>query len=288
MQLGFIGIGAMGEPMAKRFLDSGHPVYIYDVSEQAMQRLAASGAHPYNTPAEIAQHAEIVFLSLPNAQIVESTLRSMLGSPASVQTVVDLSSIPPDAARKFSALLKPLAVQYVDCPVSGGVGGAVDGTLTLMASGPKGTVEYLTPLLSVIGKKIRYLGEVGNGSAMKMVNNYMLACNMAAAAEALALGEKMGLDIPTMREMISTSSGRSFITENKVPNFIEKRNFAPGFAVDLQYKDLGIAEAAARSCAMPLFMGSAAAQLYQIARSKGFGTEDISSLIKICESWPEV
>lgn len=285
MKLGFIGIGAMGAPMALRLLEAGYDLSIYDVLSEAVEKLAAKGAKPCPSPLAVAQEAETLFMSLPNEKIVETTLSSLLGGKVSVSTVIDLSSISPAAARGFAELLKPAGVEYLDCPVSGGVGGAQKGTLTIMAGGDKDALAAVTPVLNVIGKKICHVGGVGSGSAIKLVNNYMLACNMATTAEALALGEKLGLDIASMREIVNTSSGRSFITENKVPGFIEKRDFTPGFTVNLQFKDLGIAQEAARVESMPLMMGGAAAQIYQMARARGYGGEDISSVIKICEEW---
>jgi 3-hydroxyisobutyrate dehydrogenase-like beta-hydroxyacid dehydrogenase len=180
-------------------------------------------------------------------------------------------------------MAKERGITYLDCPVSGGVGGAKAGTLTIMAGGPGQAVERLMPVFEVIGKNIHHIGDIGTGAGIKMINNFILGCNMAAVAEALVLGTKLGLNLDTMYEIIKTSSGRSFIIENKIPNFIKKRSFTGGFTVDLEYKDLGLALETAKQLAMPIPMGSTAAQVFETARAKGLGKEDITALIKIWE-----
>lgn len=289
MKIGMIGLGAMGLPIARCFLRDGYEVYAFDVSQKALETIEQDGAKPCANAAQVAAHAKIAFCSLPNAAIVEGVLKEVFAQEGlEIETWIDLSSIAPESAKKFAQLAEKQGISYMDCPVSGGVQGATAGTLTIMAGGSKETLEKVRPALNAIGKNIYHVGDVGAGSGMKMVNNFMLGCNMAAAAEALVLGSKIGLDLDTMYEIIKNSSGRSFIIENKVPNFIRKRTFSGGFAVDLAYKDLGLAMETAKHNCMPVYMGSTAVSMFETARAKGYGKEDITALLKVWEELMDV
>jgi 3-hydroxyisobutyrate dehydrogenase-like beta-hydroxyacid dehydrogenase len=284
MNIGFIGLGAMGLPIAENLFRGKHQVYAFDPSAEACNRAAASGLSVCDSVKETAGKARVIFFSLPNAAVVEQVIGELVQVlPSAPELAVDLSSIAPASARKFASILKTAGIGYADCPISGGVQGARDGTLTVMAGTDSKFLEILIPLFGLIGKKYYHIGEVGTGSAMKMVNNYLLGCNMAAAAEGLVLGAKLGLNTAVMQEVIQSSSGRSFITENKLPGFIMKRRFDGGFQVDLAYKDLGLSVESAKEIKMPIPMGSTAVQVFETARARGFGKEDISSLVKIWE-----
>lgn len=289
MKIGMIGLGAMGFPITKCLLKAGFEVYAFDVAEKALNEAAANGAHPCPDVAKVGAGAEIILCSLPNAAIVESVMQEALaGEELKAKVWIDLSSIAPESAKKFARMAAGREIEYMDCPVSGGVHGAESGTLTIMAGGPEETLEKARPVLEAIGKKIYHVGGVGAGSGMKMVNNFMLGCNMAAAAEALVMGSKIGLDLDTMYEIVKNSSGRSFIIENKIPNFISKRKFEGGFAIDLAYKDLGLAMETAKHLSMPVCMGSMAVQMFETARAKGYGREDITALLKVEEELMDV
>lgn len=283
MNIGFIGLGAMGLPMAENLLKGGHRILAHDPSPPAAARAEALGMTVCKSAAEAGQ-AETVFLSLPNAAIVEQAAVELTQArPPDLKTVIDTSSIAPASAIQTASILEKAGVRYADCPVSGGVQGARDGSLVVMVGADPATMERIAPLLALIGGKVHHVGGVGGGSAVKMINNFMLGCNMASAAEALVLGAKLGLDLAVMHEIIRNSSGRSFIIENKVPGFIMKRKFAPGFQIDLAYKDLGLSAESARQLGLPIPMGSAAIQVFETARAKGLGKEDISALVKIWE-----
>lgn len=289
MKIGMIGLGAMGFPITKCLLKAGFEVYAFDVAEKTLDEAAANGAHPCPDVAKVGAEAETILCSLPNAAIVESVMQEALaGEELKAKVWIDLSSIAPESAKKFARMAAGRGIEYMDCPVSGGVHGAESGTLTIMAGGPEETLEKARPALEAIGKKIYHVGGVGAGSGMKMVNNFMLGCNMAAAAEALVMGSKIGLDLDTMYEIVKNSSGRSFIIENKIPNFISKRRFEGGFAIDLAYKDLGLAMETAKHLSMPVCMGSMAVQMFETARAKGYGREDITALLKVEEELMDV
>lgn len=283
MMIGIVGLGAMGLPIAKRLLDAGYALKAFDTAAKAAAAAGEAGASLVDTAAEAARGVELLLMSLPNAAVVQKVLEEALPSCAAGMVIADLSSIAPESARSFAGLAAEYGVTYLDCPVSGGVGGASAGTLTVMVGGQREALEHVRPVLESFGKNIYHVGDSGSGSGVKMINNYLMGCNMAAAAEALVLGNKIGLELDTMYNIIQSSSGRSFIVENKIPNFIKKRSFDGGFAVDLEYKDLGLAVESAKKLNMPIPMGSMAVQVFEMARAKGYGKEDVTALLKVWE-----
>lgn len=284
--IGFIGLGAMGNPMAKNFVKNGYNVLVYDVSENAVEALAKEGAKRCDTVAELAESSEVIFASLPNGKIVESIMTGEAGVIASAKKgscIVDLSSVAPETSVRMYELAKKKEIAYLDAPVSGGVAGAGAGTLTIMVGGDREAFEKISTELYCIGKNVFYIGKTGNGDAMKIVNNLMLGCNMAALAEALTLGEKCGLDLETMNRIVSISSGRSYAQEAKMEKFIMPGTFEGGFAVALQHKDLTLALETAKKEKMPLPMTAAASQVYGLAEAMEYGRQDISVVTKMWE-----
>ncbi|WP_371373208.1 NAD(P)-dependent oxidoreductase [Sporomusa aerivorans] len=287
MNVGFIGIGAMGKPMAQNLLKSSElKLHVYDVNNAAMDELAAQGAAPCASPRELAAASTVIILMLPNAAIVESTLtgeQGVLAGGKAGQIIIDMSSVSAASTWKMAALAQAKGMAYVDAPVSGGVTGATAGTLTIMVGGETTAVQAVQPVLQKIGKKIYHVGGSGAGDSIKVVNNLLLGINMAAVAEALVLGVKSGLDPKVMLEIIKESSGRSYALEAKTANFILKNSFTAGFAIDLEYKDLDLAMETAKSLDMPLPVGAMAQQVFAMAKAKGLGKEDISAVIKVWE-----
>lgn len=286
MQVGFIGLGVMGKPMALNLLKAGHGLTVYDIMQPAVEELVQAGASAADSPKAVAQASECVITMLPNAAIVEATFlgeSGLLAGALAGQVFVDMSSVAPQTSQKMAGLAAAKGAGYVDAPVSGGAAGAAAGTLTIMAGGAQADVDAVWPLFEAMGKTIRHLGGVGAGDAVKMVNNLLLGVNMAALAEALVLGVKSGLSAETMYEAIRNSSGASYVLNAKMPNFIMKGAFAPGFAIDLQYKDLELAVQSAKAMALPLPMTGAAQQVFELARASGLGREDISSVIQVWE-----
>ena len=286
MRIGFIGIGAMGKPMALNLLKAGHELYVFDVVAAAVADMVAQGGQACTSPKELAQKTEAVITMLPNAKIVESTLtgeNGLLAGSRPGQVFIDMSSVSAGSTKLMAKLAGEKGVGYVDAPVSGGVAGATAGTLTIMVGGSADDVAKVQPILQAMGKNIHHVGEVGAGDSIKVVNNLLLGINTAAVAEALVLGVKSGLSPQVMLDIIKGSSGRSYALEAKTPGFILKNNFAAGFAIDLQYKDLELAAETAKSLGMPLPLGSMAQQIFEMARAKGLGREDISAVIKVWE-----
>jgi len=196
--------------------------------------------------------------------------------------------VTPGHTQKMAALAASKGVEYLDAPVSGGVSGAVAGTLTIMVGGEATVFERCQDILQVIGQKLYHVGAVGAGDTLKLVNNMLLGINMAGVAEALTLGAKAGLDPKVMLEVIGVSSGRSYALEAKVPNFVLKGNFEPGFAIDLQYKDLEMATQTAKELGMPLLLTNMAQQIYETAKANQLGRKDISAVITLLEKLADV
>lgn len=286
MKIGFVGLGAMGKPMAANLLSAGYEVHVFDVMEPAVKEMAEKGAHACADAGEVAAHADAIICSLPNAKIVESVMTGEGGVFENCRKgsiIIDMSSVAPNSTKMMAQKASKLGVHYIDAPVSGGVSGAAAGTLTIMVGADDETFQKVKPVFDVLGKNIYHIGEVGGGDAIKMVNNLLLGCNMAALAEALTLGVKCGLSVETMKEVISVSSGRSYALEAKLEKFIMADSYNGGFAVDLQYKDLGLALEASRDERVPVPMTAAAVQIYEAARAMGQGREDMSSIVKVWE-----
>lgn len=286
MKIGFVGLGAMGKPMATNLLAAGYEVYAFDLVEAAVQEMEGKGAKSCKSAGEVASQADAIICSLPNAKIVEGVMcgkDGVLSHCKKGNIIIDMSSVAPNSTKAMAKKAAEYDVSYIDAPVSGGVSGAAAGTLTIMVGADDETFAKVKPVFDVLGKNIYHVGEVGGGDAIKMVNNLLLGCNMAALSEALTLGVKCGLSVETMREVISVSSGRSYALDAKLEKFIMADQFNGGFAVDLQYKDLGLALEASRDERVPLPMTAAAVQVYEAARAKGQGREDMSSVVKVWE-----
>jgi len=286
MKVGFIGLGAMGKPMAKRLLDASFELFVYDRSGEQAAELGPDGAISCVSPAEVAEKACVTLLSLPNSTIVSQVVageNGVLSTASAGDIIVDLSSVNPGCSRNLATAAGKKGVGYIDAPVSGGVAGAAAGSLTIMVGGKEDNLEKAGPILNVLGKNVVHVGDVGAGDAIKIVNNMILGSNMAILAEALVLGKKLGLSGTVMSEIIGQGSGKSYVLDAKLEKFILSGNFEPGFAVDLQHKDLGLALDAAKDAGVPVPMGAFATQLFEMARAKGLGSKDMSAVIQIWE-----
>ena len=254
--LGFIGLGKMGVPMASRLIAAGYQLTVYDIRKESVDALLAKGATAAASPAAVASAVETVLLSLPDPAIVRKVALGADGVIAGsrVRTMLDLSTTGAGAAREIAAALAARGIAGVDAPVSGGVGGAVNGTLAVMVACPKALFDALEPMLKQIGK-VFFIGErPGMGQTMKLANNFLSATAMAATSEAIAFGVKAGIDPATMVDVINAGSGRNTASETKFPKAILPRSFDFGFTTYLMHKDvkLCIEEAIAAGVAMPV------------------------------------
>src|ERR1700742_1935288 len=254
MDIGFIGLGNMGAHMARRLVEAGHKVFIYDTRQEAIGEIAARGGIAVRSPKEAADLAETVMVSLPTPDIVLKVATGPDGviEGKKVKRFVDLSTTGSVMAQRVFKLLAEKNIVQIDAPVSGGVSGAEKGTVAVMASGPRADVEEVKPALSVIGKFF-YIGEQpGAGQTMKLCNNYLSAAAMAATAESMVLGVKAGLDPKVMLDVINASSGRNTATETKFPKNVLPGTFDLGFTNGLMAKDVGLAVSEAKALGVPV------------------------------------
>jgi 3-hydroxyisobutyrate dehydrogenase-like beta-hydroxyacid dehydrogenase len=288
--IGFIGVGRMGLPMASRLLAAGHSLIAYDVQGQALSAVAVKGAATAASPAEVAERAEIVLVSLPTPDVVRAVALGEGGLVAGkrLKTFIDLSTTGPRVAKAIAAALAERGVVAIDAPVSGGVAGAVKGTLAVMLSGPPTLCDALRPLLAVIGK-VFYIGaEPGMGQMMKLINNLLSATATAATSEAVVLGVKAGLDPRVMIDVINAGSGRTTASEDKFPRAILPRRFDYGFALGLMAKDVNLCVAEAEALGVPLWIGNAVKQLWLYGLAQGGPEQDFTELIRHLEKWAGV
>ncbi len=285
-ECGFIGLGRMGGAMARRLIDAGHQVTVYDPSAAAAEALAALGARVAASAIAVADAAPIVFLSLPTPQIVAEVVLGEQGIRAGkrLQVCVDLSTSGPDTAVQLAEGLGERGIASLEAPVSGGIKGAREGTLSLMVAGPQATWEQVEPLLKVFGKPFFMGTKPGAGQIMKLVNNLLGACAIAITAEGMTLGIKAGLDPARMIEVLNVSTGRSSATQDKWPRSVLPRTFDFGFASGLCLKDVRLCVAAAESLGVPLGVGSAVQGLLQRTVSTLGADSDFTSMARIVES----
>lgn len=288
--VGFIGVGRMGQPMASRLLAAGHPLVACDVQGQALSAIAGKGAQTAASPAEVAERAELVLVSLPTPDVVREVALGERGvhKGTRVRTFVDLSTTGPRMAKAVAAELAKRDILAIDAPVSGGVAGATKGTLAVMVSGPHAPCEALRPVLEVIGK-VFYIGaEPGQGQMMKLINNLLSATATAATSEAVVLGVKAGLDPRVMIDVINAGSGRTTASEDKFPRAILPRRFDYGFALALMSKDVNLCIAEAEALGVPMWIGNAVKQLWLYGLAQGGADQDFTELIKHLEKWADV
>ena len=291
MKIGFIGLGHMGNPMARNLLKHGHTLKVFDVVPDLVKKLTELGAESASSPAACSQGVELVVTMLPSSPHVRSVYTGkdtgiLSGVPPDV-LLIDSSTIDPHTARDVAMDARAHGNSMVDAPVSGGTGGAEAGTLTFMVGGDVADFEKAKPILQCMGKNIVHCGGAGNGQVAKICNNMMLAIEMIATAEGMALAAKLGMDPKVFAGIANTSSGRcwSSDTYNPYPGVLENvpasRGYTGGFGADLMLKDLTLVTEAAKAAKQPVVLGAAAQQLYQMHSSMGNGALDFSSIIKL-------
>lgn len=282
---GFVGVGHMGGPIANRLLDAGHKLTIFDISDTAMAPLVARGAVKAGSPREVASSVEIVFVSLPTPDVVHKVALGPdgLASGNRIKTYIDLSTTGPRMALEIAAALAQRDITTIDCPVSGGVGGAKAGTLAVMVACPSSQFARFEPVLTTFGR-VFHVGETaGLGQTMKLANNMLSAAAMAISSEAIVMGVKAGLDAQTMVDVINAGSGRNTATQDKFPRSILPRRFDYGFATGLMFKDVKLCVEEAAALNVPMQVGAAVHRLWQQANEENGPTSDITSVVRCIE-----
>jgi len=285
MNVGFIGTGTMGAPMLANLVKKGHAVIAYDVVPAALQTAVAAGAKAATSAADAAKRSELVITMLPSSSNVEAVYLGaggVLEGAAAGRLCVDMSTIDPSVSRRVAAALAARDVRFLDAPVSGGVPRATDGTLAIMVGGDARDVEEARPVLACLGANIIHVGPTGSGEVAKICNNLIAGVAAVAVSEAFRIAEGFGVDPKTLTDVISKSSGNTWVMEHMhpVPGMVAKapanRDYAPGFMTDLMTKDLGLAVSAARDLRVPVFVAPAAQQVLRLASSHGLGRKDFS------------
>jgi 3-hydroxyisobutyrate dehydrogenase-like beta-hydroxyacid dehydrogenase len=288
--LGFIGTGRMGGPMAGRLLDAGHALTVFDTSVETVRPLIARGATGVGSAAEVASAAEIVLISLPTPDVVHQVALGErgVGEGSRAKILIDLSTTGPGVATRVAKGLAERGIQTVDAPVSGGVTGAREGTLTVMISCSKAVLETVEPIAKTFGRTF-YVGEKpGLAQVVKLGNNMLAAAALVASSEALALGVKAGVDPRVMIEIVNASSGRNSATQDKFPRAILPGTFDFGFATALSHKDVGLCVDEAAALGVPMMLGGVVRQMLAITSAR-FGAEsDFTSIARVVEEWAGV
>ena len=285
MDIGFIGLGNMGGPMALNLQKAGHTVIAYDISPSALERAAQAGAVPARSPAEVARGAETVLTSLPTPLVVESVYLGpggLLEGARAGQLFVDLSSITPHLARKLAERLAEVDVEFLDAPVSGGTTGAAAGTLAIMVGGDPQTLARAEPVLRCIGERIFHAGPVGAGSTIKILNQLLMGINSMAMLEMLSLARRSGIDLALVKEIISASSGFSRAVQTRFDKAAQ-HDFQPGFAIDLMCKDLRLGREMAKELGAELPVASLVLSIYEQASEQGLGQQDVTAALRLFE-----
>jgi 3-hydroxyisobutyrate dehydrogenase-like beta-hydroxyacid dehydrogenase len=288
--LGFVGVGRMGGPMASRLLDAGHQLVVFDTSADATAPLAARGARVAASAGDVASLAPIVFMSLPTPGVVQTVALSPGGiiSGTSVRIVVDVSTTGPGVAGAVARALAEKDITYVDSPVSGGIAGAVKGTLAVMVACPRAIYDDVEPILKTFGKTF-YTGEkAGLAQTAKLANNLLAAAAMVVSSEAVAMGVKAGLDPKVLIDIINAGSGRNSATQDKFPRSVLTRSFDFGFATGLSYKDVRLCVDEAESLGVPMVAGAAVRQMLAVTQAKFGADSDFTSIARVVEEWAGV
>jgi 3-hydroxyisobutyrate dehydrogenase-like beta-hydroxyacid dehydrogenase len=286
-ELGFVGVGRMGGPMAARLLDAGFPLTVYDTNADAVSALVSRGAKSAASAEAVASASDIVLMSLPTPPIVQSVTLGERGilRGSRMKTLIDLSTTGPSVAKVVAMAAGERGVAWVDSPVSGGVSGAVKGTLAVMVSCGQATFPLVDPVLKTFGKTF-YVGEKpGLAQIAKLANNLLAASALVVSSEAVAMGVKAGLDAKVLIDIINAGSGRNSATQDKFPRSILPRTFDFGFATGLSYKDVRLCIDEAEALGVPMVAGAAVRQMLAITQARFGADSDFTSIAKVVEEW---
>lgn len=287
MKVGFIGVGAMGGPMSRNIVaKSNHEVTVFDLDAKAVEACVKAGARRGASVADVASSNDVVMMSLPTPKHVEAVVAGPGGIAEHAKpgtTVIDLSTNSPSVIKRLGELLAAKGVTLIEAPVTGGVIKATDGSLTIICGGDEAAVDRQRPLLSSIGALVVHTGPHGSASVAKLINNMLALCNSAVAAEGMMMAKMAGADLGKIVEVIANGSGNSNAFKGVTTRAMQGK-FEPSFALDLAYKDLGLAVDLATEHGVPGMVAPQVLNLMRLARGMGFGQDDSTSVIKVYES----
>ena len=282
--VGLVGLGAMGHGMAATLRRAGYKVHVFDVRPEVVAAFAASGGVACRSPAELAAHCDVIVSVVVNAEQTEAVLfgdAGCAGAMRSGSVFVMCSTVDPRWSATLEARLAELGILYLDAPISGGAARAASGEMTMMTSGSPAAYARCDALLQAMAAKVYRLGDrAGAGSKVKIINQLLAGVHIAAAAEAMALGLREGVDPAALYDVITHSAGNSWMFENRMAHVLAA-DYTPLSAVDIFVKDLGLVLDMARASKFPLPLSSTAHQMFMQASSAGYAREDDSAVIKI-------
>jgi 3-hydroxyisobutyrate dehydrogenase-like beta-hydroxyacid dehydrogenase len=284
-KVGFIGLGAMGLPMALNLANAGIALVVNDIDAAKVEPLKAKGAAVAASAEQVAAATDRTIVLVETTEQAEAVIigaHGIIRGAKAGHIVICMSTIDPFAARNFADRLTGLGIAMLDAPVSGGTGRAQSGELSVIVGGPAEVLANCQDLFDVMGNRTFHVGPLGSGLAMKLVNNMLVQVNTVAVAEAMVLGVKAGLDPRTMYEVVRVSTGASAAWELRVPRILEG-NFEPGGTIDISYKDQELETAFAKRLGVPLLLANLTQQVYQMARAQGLNKQDGAAVVKIFE-----
>jgi 2-hydroxy-3-oxopropionate reductase len=286
MQVGYLGVGNMGQPMAEKLLDGGHSLVVFDINEAAMKPLLLRQARRAASPKDVGDQCETVIVSLPTLAAFRAAVLGPDGLAAGgrLKVLVNTCTVGVAFLREVEAALAPNGVTIVDCPISGGPAGARAGTLSVMVSGDPAAVEKVRPLISLWGQTLTIAGDKpGAAQVLKLTNNILFAVSLAATSEAFVMGAKGGLDPEVMVKAINAGSGRNGATLTVMPNAVLDRSFGYGAAMHILMKDIDLAIAQGEELGVPMWVCQAARLVYKHAMFEGAANDDLSTLVRHVE-----
>jgi 3-hydroxyisobutyrate dehydrogenase-like beta-hydroxyacid dehydrogenase len=285
-QIGFVGLGIMGQGMARNLLSAGFEVVVWNRTAGKVPPLVEQGARAAGSPRELAEQCEIVVICVSDTPDVQAVLFDEQGVASGLRPnslVIDCSTISPAATRQFAARLALQGAEWVDAPVSGGSEGAAAGTLSIMVGGSESAFARARPVLQGMGKTITHVGPVGAGQTVKLVNQILVVGSMVSMAEALVFAQAGGVDLQKALAAVSGGAAGSWTLTNRGPQVIA-RDWRPGFTVDLQQKDLRLVLQAADELCVPLQVCSMAFHYYRTVQKRGGGGEGNHAIVKALEA----
>lgn len=285
MRIGFIGLGIMGQPMARNLMKVGHQLVVYTLDQKTIDQFVSEGAIGAKSNKEVAEQSDLVILMLPNSPNCEDALFSEGGVVEGLsagKAVIDMTSINPVESQKFAKRLAEMGVDFLDAPVSGGEPKAIDGTLAVMVGGKEEVFNKYKEVLDVMASSVILVGDVGAGNTTKLANQIVVALNIAAVSEAFTLAKKAGVDPNAVYKAIRGGLAGSTVMDAKGTMMLE-RNFAPGFRIDLHIKDLQNALDTSHTVGLSLPLTSGVMEILQALKIDGSGSDDHSAIVKYYE-----
>jgi 3-hydroxyisobutyrate dehydrogenase-like beta-hydroxyacid dehydrogenase len=289
-EIGYIGVGRMGGRLARRLVNAGYQLTVFDTSEAAVQSFVDMGAKRAASPAAVASACEIVITCLPTPAVVQAVALGKSGviEGSRVKIFVDMSTTGATYAKRIAEGLRAKGIKSADAPISGGLVGAERGTLAVMLSGEEDVLARIKPIMEVFGTPFVLGREPGMGQTMKLLNNLLSATAMAISSEAVVMGVKAGLDAKQVIEVINAGTGRNSATADKIPRCVIPRAFNTGFAISLLNKDVRLCLEEADALGVPMIVGNAVRQLLAITQASEGADADMTETVRPLEKWTGV